>query len=148
MTPLFVVTAGVRACSQSPGHHGGKLPSPKTSCTCVSAGSFSVIAEQITAAELVPRRQGGSECGHCCAAWHLLHLGWLDLLMAALLPPTSLQKLAGQVRSPTFGLVPGCACPSGHCFNRSWGRLCTSALETNTLVVFGSEVPCWDAVLS
>lgn len=58
---------------------------------------------------------GGSECGHRCAAWHLLHLGWLDLLMAALipssLPPTSLQKLAGQVRSPTFGLVPGCACP-------------------------------------
>lgn len=27
----------------------------------------------------------------------------------------SLQKPAGQVRGPAFGLVPGCACPSGHC---------------------------------
>ena len=90
----------------------GKLSGPMVSCTYVRAGSFSAITEQITAADLVPRRQSGQQMWAllCCPAPWLA--GPTDGSPQA---SPSLQKPTGQARGPALGLVSGCVCPSGHC---------------------------------
>lgn len=58
----------------------------------------------------------------------------------------SLQKPAGRL-----GLLrwyPAVCAPAATALCGSWGRFCTPAPKTNTLVVFGSAVPCWGAAVS